>query len=211
MLPHENAATSTSGESPNFVTCAFSKRTTLLLILIASILCPLAIYLFGRIAFQLHPRYTIPAIVIGPGQGKAVLLWVGGVILAITLLTFTLLALHEYCHGLAFRWAGAKPRYGAKMLHKIVPIFYAAAPGFRMPCRKFRTVLLAPTIAVNLIGILMMWPPTLLRYLMVFPLGIHLAGCLGDWWMLMVLRGTPGDTLVEDTPAGFRYEQNSRR
>jgi len=67
-------------------------------------------------------------------------------------------------------------------------------------------ILLAPTVIVNLVGIALMWPPTVLRYLLVLPMAVHLAGCMGDWWMLLVLSRVPGDHTVEDTPEGFRYE-----
>ena len=208
MLQKEQRAVTTPGDSQGYATCAFSRSITLFLIVSASILCPLVIWLFAWLAFHLKPRYFIPVVVIGPGQGPMVLAWLGAIIITLILLSFGLMILHECCHGLAFRWAGVTPRYGAKMLHKIVPIFYVAAPGFRTPCRKFRVILLAPTLIVNLLGILAMWPPTLLRYLLVFPLGIHLSGCLGDWWMLAVLKATPADSLVEDTPAGFRYQSS---
>ena len=202
--PDESSSAPTNGRR-EYVTCNFTKRVTVVLIVCATILCPVAIALFAWLASALRPIYSVPHLVFGPGQGSLVFAWIGGVILVIAILTVGILFLHELCHGLAFRWAGARPRYGAKMLHKIVPIFYAAAPGFRMPCRKFRAVLLAPTVVVHLLGIGAMWMPTPLRYLLIFPLGIHFAGCLGDWWMLNVLRGVPGDTLVEDTPEGFRF------
>lgn len=47
----------------------------------------------------------------------------------------------------------------------------------------------------------------LARYALVLPLSIHFGGCVGDWWMAAVLNGVPGDTLIEDTPEGFRYRR----
>lgn len=186
--------------------CSLDKRTVLGLVLAATLLSPLALALFGAIASHLQPAYALPAIVVGPGGGLQLLGILAAVLACFLLLCAALLALHEFCHGVAFQWAGAQPRYGAKLLHRCIPVFYAASPGFRTTCRKFRVILLAPTVVVNVIGVALMWPPTPLRYLLVLPMAVHLAGCMGDWWMLLVLSRVPGDHLVEDTPEGFRYE-----
>jgi hypothetical protein len=126
-------------------------------------------------------------------------------LLGVCALAAALFVLHEWCHGLAFRWAGARPRYGAKMIGRLLPCLYATAPGCWLTRRQYMIVALAPTIAVNLVGIALMLPPTLLRILLVVPLALHFGGCAGDWLMLGVLSRFRSSTLFEDTQDGFRF------
>jgi len=54
-------------------------------------------------------------------------------------------------------------------------------------------------------GIALMAPPTALRLMLVFPLAMHLGGCVGDWWILSVVLRLPAGVRIEDTEEGFRY------
>jgi hypothetical protein len=205
-VEQSHAPTSGAAAAARYRTCSLNKGAVLFLVLAAALVSPLALALFATLAAHLQPAYQLPSIRIGHGEGLVLLGVLGGMLAEFLLLCASLLVLHEYCHGLGFQWAGAKPCYGAKLLHKVVPIFYAASPGFRTSCGQFRVILLAPTVVVNLIGVTLMWPPTPLRYLLVLPMAVHLAGCMGDWWMLFVLRNVRAQNTVEDTPEGFRYE-----
>ena len=149
------------------------------------------------VSFSLHAGGAAPFVA---------LLAAGGEILTILVITVLFLLLHEYCHGLAFRWAGARPCYGFKLVGRIYPVFYTTAPGRWFTRDQYRINALAPTVGVNLVGItLLCLAAPWVRELLILPLAIHLSGCVGDWWMLLVLSGFPSGTQVEDTKNGFSY------
>jgi hypothetical protein len=74
-----------------------------------------------------------------------------------------------------------------------------------MTRRQYLIVGLTPTVVVNLLGVLLMLPPTPLRLLLIVPLAMHFAGCIGDWWMAITTLRLPATTLFEDTQEGFRF------
>ena len=121
-------------------------------------------------------------------------------------LTILVFAIHEVCHGLAFRWAGAKPRYGAKLIGGFLPVFYATAPGRWLTRRQYTTMFLTPTVVVNALGIALMVAMPQWSWLWVIPLGFHFGGCVADWWLVCVVSRFPRGTQFEDTPQGFRYQ-----
>jgi hypothetical protein len=147
---------------------------------------------------------------VAPDQAQSAVLWVVGITLGIILgeilLTAILILVHEWCHGLAFRAVGATPRYGAKMIAWFFPIFYATAPGRWLTRWQFGIVLLAPTAAVNLIGVALLVALGSWSWVLVIPLAAHLGGCVGDWWVGLVTLRLPSGTRIEDSPHGFRYQ-----
>lgn len=145
-------------------------------------------------------------VTIKPGQDNSnTLLLIALVFLGIFVLYGLLLVFHESCHGLAARWAGARPKYGAKFIAWFFPVLYVTAPAIKMTRKQYLTFALTPTVLVNALGLLLMLPPTPLRWMLVIPLGLHLGGCIGDWWLTCVILRLPRETLFEDTPEGFRY------
>jgi len=119
-----------------------------------------------------------------------------------------LLLFHELVHGLAFRWAGAEPRYGYKVFGG-VPMLYATAPGQWFSRDRYIVVAIAPTFAVSILGMaLMLWPP--LREPLAAALTLHLSGCVGDWAFVAALRALPPGTLCEDRETGFGYRLPGR-
>jgi hypothetical protein len=164
--------------------------------------------LFGWIChFGGNEGLTIP---ISEGQLTRTLLLAGCILLAALALVFAVAAFHEFCHGIAFRWAGAKPRYGARLYLWVFPVFYATAPGVWLSKRQFLVVLLAPTIVVNLIGAPLLLCPLTLRWLLVLAMAMHLGGCVGDWWMAVVVMRLPRGAYLEDTLQGFRFGSSDR-
>lgn len=119
-------------------------------------------------------------------------------------LTFGLLVLHEYTHGLAVRGFGAAPTYGAMMMGKVMPVFYCTSVGHRFTRRQFLVILMAPLVLVSLICAVLILALPLSGWLVV-PAAIHLGGCVGDLWMAVVVLREPGDTLVEDRKTGMRF------
>lgn len=181
------------------------KRRSIYMTLVSFPLFIVGLVLFAGLNSVLRPHYALQ-FTVSPQQGVGlVIAWFCGAMLGIFLLTALVLVIHEGCHGLAFHWAGATPRYGAKMISGFCPILYATAPGAWLTRRQYITVALAPTVLVNLLGILVCLPPSPLRMMMVLPMGMHFAGCVGDWWMTLVLLKLPPSTMVQDTMEGFRY------
>jgi hypothetical protein len=178
--------------------------------IVALSLFPLGMFLFVSLAQRMRPAYSFPDIVVDPhAVGRAILV-VLGIVFVPLLLSGLILVFHEWCHGLAFQWAGAKPQYGAKLVRRICPVLYATSPGNWLTKRQYLVVALAPTVLVNCVGIALMWFPTLLRYLLIFPLTVHFCGCVGDWWMTFFILRLPANTMIEDAKEGFRYRLDQR-
>jgi len=169
------------------------------------LLFPVGLILFGTLANVMRPVYSFSFTLDPHNTLLAIFAIIFIVVLSPLLLIVLTLIFHEWCHGLAFRWAGAKPRYGAKLVKRILPILYATAAGKWLTKRQYLVVALAPTVLVNLVGVALMWPPTLLRYLLVLPLVANFCGCVGDWWMTLFILKLPASTMIEDTQEGFRY------
>ena len=138
------------------------------------------------------------------GRPEDLPLWILG-FLGILLLFAVLFALHELCHGLGFRAAGAPPRYGAKWVTWYFPVFYATTmPGYWMTKRQYLVMALAPTVLINVLGVVLFAVLGSLNWIMIFPMAMHMGACIGDWWMVgVILRFSP--STVEDTDFGFRY------
>ena len=144
---------------------------------------------------------------VAPDQFALAVISVLGIVLATAALPLMLFILHEACHGVAFRAMGARPHYGAKMIGRFFPILYAAAPGRWLARWQYMVVLLAPTVAMNLLGIVLMLVLGSWSWVAVLPMAIHLGGCVGDWWMSVVVLRLPGGNQIEDIPKGFRYRR----
>jgi hypothetical protein len=180
----------------------------LFLMSIASIIIGiLAVFAFASFGTVLGPPPDFTHKVT-PEQAPMFILEMMGVLLLIPILTFALVVFHEWCHGLAFRWVGARPRYGAKFVGRLLPIVYATAPGKWLTKRQYLMVGLAPTITINVVCVLLMLPPTPLRWMLVLPLAVHLGACVGDWWIACVEISLPRGTMFEDSPEGFNFRQN---
>lgn len=181
-----------------------TKRATVLAM--ASVLMGfVGLLLFSQVARAMRPQYELTLSTTAAEPMSRVVLTAVGVIVCPLIGIFAILAFHEWCHGLAFRWMGVKPKYGSKIAGNIMPVFYATAPGKWVSRNQYLVIALAPTVIVNAVGLLLMWPPTILRFLLVFALAVHFAGCVGDWWMSLVVWKLPARTLVEDRETGFAY------
>ncbi len=121
-------------------------------------------------------------------------------------LVVVLLVLHEWLHGLAMSGYGAKPEYGAGVLYKVMPYFFCTAPGHKFTKQQFAVVSAAPAVMISLVGALCVALVPLGGWL-VIPLGIHLAGCIGDFWFLGMISRQPQGTLIEDLRTGTRFHR----
>ncbi len=163
----------------------------------------LGLYGFGRMSRLLG--FSSFSVRVTPDQAPAAVAAAVGILFAVAALTAGLVLLHEWVHAVAYRMAGAAPRYGAKMVGWFFPVVYVTAPGRWLTRRQYAAVLLAPTIAVNVVGLSLMAAMGSWSWMLVFPLASHLGGCVGDWWIAAVLARLPAGARIEDTPQGFRF------
>jgi hypothetical protein len=182
----------------------FSGRAAWLVQLLAILVAFLALPGFAWVGDILHPGITF-SITVKPGQSFVPVVMFVGVMLGTLMLMALLLAIHEFCHGLAFRRQGVKPRYGARMMASCLPVIYAHGPGRWFTKGQYTAILLAPTLVVNTLGFLLLWALGSLNWIMVFPLAIHLGCCAGDWWMAVAVARLPSGVRIEDTLNGFQY------
>lgn len=112
--------------------------------------------------------------------------------------------IHELLHGVGIRTLGGRPRYGAKLVSGVMPVFYTTCPGLKLSKRAFTYVALLPGIVLALLPALWIafgpgggW--------LVVPAGFLLGGAIGDIVMTFVAWRTPKGTLVEDMAEGMRF------
>jgi hypothetical protein len=129
--------------------------------------------------------------------------WAG--LLAIALVV----PLHEGVHGLAIRWAGHTPRYGAKFVTlarvKIPYIFYATADQALFRRHEFIVIALAPVVVLTIAGLLaMMALPASWGPLLIVAVIFNGSGAAGDLWMTAIVLRYPESALVRDEADGIR-------
>ena len=111
------------------------------------------------------------------------------------------LVVHEGIHGLAFLAYGGRPTFGAGIAGKAMPYFYCTSVGQRLSVARYLVVALAPTIVVNGALIAALFSPAATWF--VFPFAVHLAGCVGDWFLVFHTLRAPKGSLVEDMKDGL--------
>ena len=122
-----------------------------------------------------------------------------GVILAVV-------ALHEAIHGLMFLVAGAKPRFGFKLIGKFFPVAYASSNS-RITKNQYLLVTLAPFFIITPVflvtAILANTGSVVVLALAV--MAMNAGGSLGDLIMAWRIRQHDGLALFEDTGDGFTW------
>lgn len=130
------------------------------------------------------------------GIGGAIL-W----LLAIVLLTFVVLPVHELIHAalfLLFGDRGVHVRFGYES-----GMLYASSPGLVLSRPRFCVVLAGPAVAlsVSLLAIPAVLGLPLVGYVV---FALHLSGCAGDLLAIAEALGESACTHVEDTDSGVR-------
>jgi putative zincin peptidase len=125
------------------------------------------------------------------------------ILLVTVVVTAALLAAHEGLHGLVMAGLGARPRFGALMIARMVPALFTTAPAHLFTRPQYLAVALTPAATISALGALACLTPVGL-YLVV-PLAIHFAGCVGDFSASLRLLGEPRGTLCEDLRDGIRF------
>lgn len=113
------------------------------------------------------------------------------------------LLLHELMHGLAMRIFGARPRYG--VLWKQL-MFYATAPGYAFPRRRYLIIALAPFALISLGVVLGMWLLKGTGWVALLALcgAVNAAGAVGDLWITMMVLRYAAHAYIVDEQDGVR-------
>lgn len=134
------------------------------------------------------------------GGWMAVVGWMVGVI-AVSAASF---AVHELVHALFFKLfapAGARVTFGANLQTCMI---YACAEGIVYSRLQYLVICLAPTVALTVafgLGFAFSDYP-LLCYLAA---GLHLSGCVGDWYYVRTILRDRRIVACEDTSFGVRF------
>ncbi len=149
-------------------------------------------YLFAEVLARIRGDPLEP-IVLPIASQPATLGWlvVFGVLVALVIV------LHETIHGLVMAHYGGEPTYGVGVSYFVVPYAYAnSAGGYTR--NQMLAILLAPLVAISVLGVLMMavYPSTIL----VVVLAANAAGSIGDLWMAAVLVQFPSTVRVGPMP-----------
>jgi Putative zincin peptidase len=121
-------------------------------------------------------------------------------------LAFLLMPLHEFLHGLAYQYVGAKNvSYGAQW-RKFV--FYALADRFVADRREFRIVALTPFVVITFVALLMaFFVPIEWKYTCVGLVFVHSSFCGGDFGLLSFYAENADKQMVtyDDVPNKVSY------
>lgn len=122
-------------------------------------------------------------------------------------LLLVLVLAHELVHGLVMAAFGARPRFGVGAAASVLPYVYCTAEaGRRFTKGQFGLIALAPAVLLTVAGVLAVaWAPG--GGWLVVPLGLHLGGCVGDFWLLSLAARQPPGTVVEDMRSGVRFHR----
>ena len=119
------------------------------------------------------------------------------------LLVIGLMLAHEAVHGLAMYAFGARPTFGAGASGQFLVYLYATSDGHVFTRRQYLTVALAPAVAISAIGLGLCLAP--LGPWLVFPLALHLSGCIGDFAVSLVVLRQPAGTQFQDLKDAVRF------
>lgn len=115
-----------------------------------------------------------------------------------------LIVIHELIHGLFMKLFNptAKVKFGFKNF-----LAYATAPGTRYPRLQFLVILLSPFVWITVILFLLVVVNVIHPMIFVIIGALHASGCVGDFYMsILVLKAGKG-VHVEDTEAGIDFYQ----
>jgi hypothetical protein len=124
-------------------------------------------------------------------------------VVLVVALTLLLVIAHEAIHGMVMRVFGARPRFGATLVGRILPAVYATAAGHRFTRSQYLAVALAPAVLVSGLGLWACFGPWA-GYL-ILPLALHLGGCVGDGFAARRVLHEPTGTRCEDLVDGIRF------
>ena len=159
-----------------------------------------ACFVWGMAVVGVFAVCLVPVDAADAGGWTAVLGWLVG-LAAVSAASF---AVHELVHGVFFKLlapAGAQVTFG---VNRETAMIYACAEGVVYSRRRYVAVCLAPTVVVTsafALGFAFSGYP-LLCYLAA---GLHLSGCVGDWYYVRTILRDRRIVACEDTSFGVRF------
>ena len=124
-------------------------------------------------------------------------------------LVLAIVVVHELLHGLVIVLVGGRPTFGAGRSESgAVAFFYTTAPGHLFTRAQYVVVALAPLVVLGALLLWWVWAGPWGGWL-VIPAAIHLAGCVGDVGLTMLVLRQPGGTLVEDRKIGVTFHDQA--
>lgn len=137
-------------------------------------------------------------------------LWTAVLALVVTVvLVLAIVVVHELLHGLVIVLVGGRPTFGAGRSESgAVAFFYTTAPGHLFTRAQYVVVALAPLVVLGALLLWWVWAGPWGGWV-VIPAAIHLAGCVGDVGLTMLVLRQPGGTLVEDRKIGVTFHDQA--
>ncbi len=126
-------------------------------------------------------------------------------ILLVVALTAVLVVVHEAIHALVMLGFGARTRFGAILVGRVLPAVYATAEGHHFTRGQYLTVAAAPAVAVSVLGFVACLGPW--AGWLIVPLAVHLGGCIGDGSACWRALREPSGTECEDLRDGIRFHR----
>ena len=160
-----------------------------------------ACFVWGMVVVGVFAVCLVPVfMLLDAGGWMAVVGWIVG-LAAVSAASF---AVHELVHAAFFKLfapAGAHVTFGA---NRETCMIYACAEGIAYSRRRYMAICLAPTVVVTTafaLGFAFSGYP-LLCYLAA---GLHLSGCVGDWYYVRTILRDRRIVACEDTSFGVRF------
>jgi Putative zincin peptidase len=150
------------------------------------------------------PLFALPSILRAGRVGGSIRIGLVDVLLPVAVIALLVIA-HEAIHGLVMLGFGARPRFGAMLVGRVMPAVYATSEGHRFTRAQYLTVAAAPAVTLSVLGFGACFGPW--GGYLILPLAFHLGGCVGDGFASRrVLREPPG-TECEDLRDGIRFHR----
>lgn len=124
-------------------------------------------------------------------------------VLLVVAITLLVVIAHEAIHGMVMLGFGARPRFGATLVGRVLPAIYATAAGHQFTRSQYLAIAMAPGTLVSGLGLWACFGPWA-GYL-ILPLALHLGGCVGDGFAAARVLHEPAGTQCEDLIDGIRF------
>ena len=123
------------------------------------------------------------------------------IIISVIILQLLIVVLHEGFHGIYGRYYGCRPRFGFKMVQRVLPVAYTVCEGF-FTRGQFLNIVLAPFLWITTIGFLilifcLLFNNIPLVLLVSVCISVNLAGCVGDFYVTYRLLRFPATVIIE--------------
>lgn len=140
----------------------------------------LVLALLSGVVIGAFPSYAVAQWIFG-GTSTLTIQSVLGIIFSLSVL----IIIHEWIHGLAYRFYGAKNVYYGGSIKKFV--FYAASDGDVLTGRQFRAIAFAPFIVVTVVCLVLILLLPQYLFFLITVVSLHTLFCSGDFMFIHFL------------------------